>query len=481
MTSGIIYARHSTKKQAESADDQIANGLADFAKTGIELAHAPFVDRAKSGGKTVGRDGFMAMVKYADANPVDFVWIWSIARFAREFNDGMHFFTGLERTGAKVISHVEILPDGPMRGPYAAFLFMAAADMKAKISADTSRGFLSKILDRGYWKGNVPMGYKLGPPIINGDKINHRIVPDPKTAGVVKKAWKLRSQKLTIYEVWKRTRIGISVSTLRDLFRNPIYAGTRSYKNRLYPDYCEPLIDKETWDKVQTLFRPAPKKGGAWQPEGHPQRAAGRYPLSGVLFCGLCGGRMSGTKSNSWRRYACPNRREYHSCNQPYAGARQLEKRVLELVASHISEPDVLPGYEQFRADWLEEQGGRMAEIRHARERLSELDTAMQRLLDAIEAGGDMRELRERLEQRREERKDAQAEIVKLESLPESTPPPPSPEILASTLDAIRSQLRNPDHDITVMVVRWIVERVDYNGLTDDLHLTVKRGWYASI
>lgn len=68
----------------------------------------------------------------------------------------------------------------------------------------------------------------------------------------------------------------------------------RTLKNRVYigefrgiPHFCEPIIDEETFDKVQSLMRHR-----AYTPMKH------QYIFSGITFCGLCGAKMKWNSPN---------------------------------------------------------------------------------------------------------------------------------------------------------------------------------------
>lgn len=74
----------------------------------------------------------------------------------------------------------------------------------------------------------------------------------------------------------------------------------------------EPLIDAESFQDVQQRMA-----AGARRPDVIAKPRAGKrvYPLSGMLFCGLCGRRMEGSFNNERKNYRCVYASEYAKTN----------------------------------------------------------------------------------------------------------------------------------------------------------------------
>jgi hypothetical protein len=74
----------------------------------------------------------------------------------------------------------------------------------------------------------------------------------------------------------------------------------------------EPLIDDETFTRVQTLIASAGRR-----PDGvrKPRASKRNYVLSGILRCGICQRRMIGSFNNDRNHYRCTYAAEYADTN----------------------------------------------------------------------------------------------------------------------------------------------------------------------
>lgn len=134
------------------------------------------------------------------------------------------------------------------------------------------------------------------------------------------------------------------------------------------PGTHEPIISKEQYDRVQWLLHQRGRSGKTGQ----------IHPLSGKVFCGICGGSMEQTGSGYLAKNALVPRR-YFRCRisqrdaarcpgQPYQLTSDLEELLLTRIREHISPyltPDLLG---QVAVD--ERDKRRQKELRRERERV---------------------------------------------------------------------------------------------------------------
>ena len=112
-----LYARYSSHEQdgGESIDFQIRKGREYIEKQGWTLAESNiFIDRARSGGTTEGRDGFTEMMGLAktDNAPFDLIVVWHTSRFGRDSDQAMFNKVYLKRYGIDVKFVSQNIPDG---------------------------------------------------------------------------------------------------------------------------------------------------------------------------------------------------------------------------------------------------------------------------------------------------------------------------------------------------------------------------------
>jgi hypothetical protein len=118
------------------------------------------------------------------------------------------------------------------------------------------------------------------------------------------------------------------------MLSNPVYRGRleryRSTSRAHYFPEGDPKDGKQSFDVPWAILVSASE----WEAAQHvfpgrrpPMRAARRYPLSGTLRCGLCGGRMQGAHNGKADRYyRCGTRAETGTCDGPSIRAAVAEE-----------------------------------------------------------------------------------------------------------------------------------------------------------
>ena len=121
------------------------------------------------------------------------------------------------------------------------------------------------------------------------------------------------------------------------VLRNPVYAGQIAWQRKesgaiVVDGAHQPLIAPERFAGAQAMLERRRKARGGG--------AAGQHPLTGLAYCGLCGGPIHGVVQRRYaggkrvagrerRYYRCSRREHLKSCSLPYLPAEALEERVL--------------------------------------------------------------------------------------------------------------------------------------------------------
>ena len=296
-----------------------------------------FTDEALPGSSTVGRAGFLAMIThFSNGAQERGIIVWKYSRFAREIDDAQFYKADLRRKGYVIHSLNENLPEG-LDGR----LFEAAIDwMNARflqdLSEDVKRGLHHNVKTHGAIGGTPPRGFRRGEPIHLGTRRNgqphivHRWEPDPELVPLVKRAFRMRINGASYPEIEKETGLYRSKTGWHHFFSNPIYKGELHYGHQVIPDYCEAIVDPQTWEAVQKMnTNPLLEKGV--NPGVHPRAKNSDYILTGLLTCALCGAPMTGESIHNKKKKAI-NR--YYKCQRYGHGcqARRLPKEYAELV-----------------------------------------------------------------------------------------------------------------------------------------------------
>jgi hypothetical protein len=172
----------------------------------------------------------------------------------------------------------------------------AVAEYHRRSTAERSREAQQAAIDRGVCPfPNIPPGLR-----VRGDKT---LEPDPATAAVVVKAFKLRAGGATVHDVRRflaANGIRRSFHAVGSLLRQRLLVGEihfGGYEPNLNA-YEPPVIDRDLFNRVQRRVVPRGRKAKT-------DRLLARL---GVLRCGSCGARMGVSSSNhgAYPAYRCP-------------------------------------------------------------------------------------------------------------------------------------------------------------------------------
>lgn len=159
------------------------------------------------------------------------------------------------------------------------------------------------------------------------------------------------------------------------------------------------IVDQALWEaakarqETQTLFRAASPKtadhNGLAISQGMKRR---RYLLSGLLFCGQCGGSMTIAGSGRIKRYYCANAKEKGAAvcaGQPGVAKDEAERNVLSRLKSGLMTDTAIA---QFRKDYVrhlkEQSQASLARVKSRTTRLRALETMRLNYKQAIAQGG---------------------------------------------------------------------------------------------
>ena len=123
-----------------------------------------------------------------------------------------------------------------------------------------------------------------------------------------------------------------STRTLKRILVSPRVAGLREHNGKLHEAAWSPLLPREQWEAVKAILEdPARRtndRGGVY-----------RYLLSGLVFCGVCGNRMTGMRKDSYTGYMCRNKYgEGNKCVQ--RSAAPVEELITEAVFVALESPE---------------------------------------------------------------------------------------------------------------------------------------------
>ena len=344
----VIYLRVSTKEQAEK--DLTEEGFSIAAQReacvrrirdeGWELVDE-YVDKGESA-RTADRPRLRAMLaRIGEESDVEAVIVHKIDRLARNMEDHIAIRALLRRRGVTLVSVTENLDETASGRLVEGIHALMAEFYSANLASEVRKGMGQKAKLGGY-PHKAPLGYLNVREPIGGRQVAH-IVADPERAPLVKAAFELYAtgewtverlaHEMADRGLRNRGRSGhyaakaVTVSGLARLLAHRAYVGIVEWDGIEYQGGHEPLVDRDTFDKVQELL-------AARAMRGTRERRHHHY-LKGVLVCGVCGRRLSIQRSKgTYTYFYClgqKDRRNGTGCQERYVAADQLEAEVEDL------------------------------------------------------------------------------------------------------------------------------------------------------
>ena len=315
------YSRVSSDEQAQhgisiSAQRDILNAYAAMHQTTVQI-----YEDAGFSGKNTRRPALQRMLADVAAGSCSTVVVWKLDRLSRNLRDTLHIIEDvLLPAGVSLVSVTESIDTSTPSGRMMLNLLASFAQLEREQDSDRvvmAHKHLAR--DCRYLGGHVPLGYTVD--------ADHHFQLDPVTAPVVRRAFEMylaRSGYTPILDYLNSQPIPAGTRTrpfskqdLLFMLKNEIYAGT--YVRRMgtdrrsrisspevirVPGGVPAILTPEEWTAVCAI-RDANRVSASRHRSGHV------YPLSGLVYCAVCGSLMKvnyGGKTRSGdpeRYYEC--------------------------------------------------------------------------------------------------------------------------------------------------------------------------------
>ena len=415
------YCRVSTEQeeQQNSYQVQIAyytdliNRKKEWSLVGI------FADEGISGTQTKKRTEFNRMIRMCKNKKIDLVITKSISRFARNTVDCLEYVRQLKNLGIGVIFEKENINTLTMTSEFMIALYGSFAQAESEsISKNVSWG-----KEKAYREGKVQFQYQNLLGYRKGTDGKPEIVPEE--AETIKLIYKLFLDGYSMTNIKKTleskgilTAKGKKVwneSLISSILKNEKYVGdallqktytldcithkvVRNHGERpmyLVTDHHAPIIDRDTYDRVQQeLARRSSKRKISSKTTTEQGKYSSKYALSELLICGNCGTpyrrttwSARGKKQIVWR---CISRLEHgkkYCPDSPTIKEDQLHKAIIHAINNYYScRNDIARILKANIGTVLECQG--QEEIISIENRLKEIDKARNDLVNLIASDG---------------------------------------------------------------------------------------------
>lgn len=332
-----------------SPTDQAAIAVRHLEGLGREVG-AIFSD-VRSGG-TLRRRGLIAAIERIERGESGGIAVAFFDRLTRDTRGGRDLLARIAAAGGEVFAP-DLPPDmQSAQGGLQIDMMLAFSTYLRRTTGERTEAARARAVGEGIAIAVPPPGYKLGP--------DRRLVPDPRTAPVVRRAFDMRLRgdgpsaiAKYLNEQGVRTARGnpMTVSSVTRLLHRRTYLGEIRAGDAVNPTAHEPIVDPATFDAVQALGKVEPEE------RDRPQRGRSFYLLSGLLHCGSCGQTMVGTHDAHGRRiYRCTGRLVGGCANRARVDAQLIEDEAVGLLLATEGELRGRPRVPRPQLDSLERQ-----------------------------------------------------------------------------------------------------------------------------
>ena len=257
-----------------------------------------FVYRGASA-KSADRPQLQAMLEYVkeNADRVDYVIVHKVDRLARNRDDDSDIMRVLRECGVQLVSASESIDNTPAGMLLHGIMSSIAEFYSQNLAAEVKKGMNEKVKGGGT-VGKAPIGYINVRRIDDKGREERTVELDPERAPLIKIAfeeyatgnWSIIELIEYMTSLGLRTRSTprvpskeISKTTMENILKNPYYAGVIRYNGVEYDGIHEPIIDLDTFNKVQAIMQ---SHVNGERTREHP------HFLKGTLYCHNCKSRM---------------------------------------------------------------------------------------------------------------------------------------------------------------------------------------------
>lgn len=355
----VIYIRFSSQKQAESysIEYQQEECLKHIERKGYKFV-GEYIDKAKTGKKTAGREALEQMLYDASRNKFDRIIVFSFSRSFRNTRDALNTNHELmEKHSIAIESVIEPIDLTSPHGKFSGTNLFAMHELQSDIIAAHVRSGMYVAAKQGYYLGGpVPFGYgtyETGE--FSRGKARKKYCINEEEAEIIKLVFQMYADGFSIVyirdELQKRDirskRSGgfIPPQTISRLLHNEFVIGTREFKIKGYdPLHIEnavpAIIDIELWNAVQDRLKNIENKP-------KPRKTKRFYALTGKIICACCGGHYcgkhyKGRKQNGHGHsiYVCYQKRNHGTCKSVNINKDILEEYCIAQIKKHILTPE---------------------------------------------------------------------------------------------------------------------------------------------
>jgi site-specific DNA recombinase len=353
-----IYCRVSTEErlgqefnslhaQEEACEAYIASQRSE----GWLLGSDPYIDAGFSGGN-LERPALKRLIADIETGKIDIVVTYKIDRLSRSLSDFVKLVDVFDQKGVTFVSVTQAFNTTTSMGRLTLNVLLSFAQFEREVIAERIRDKFRASRARGMWMGGTPpLGYDVRDRklVVNENEAElvrlifrrflrvgsaTKLAQELRHAGHKTKSW-------TTQDGNHRQGKPIDKCALYKIINNRIYLGEAVHKGTSYPGEHDAIIDRATWEKLQSIL--------AEHAIVRANGARGQTPalLRGLIFAP---GGHAMTPSHTrkagklYRYYVATDaiRRGYDQCAVRSVPAAEVEEAVVAQVRHLLRTPEII-------------------------------------------------------------------------------------------------------------------------------------------
>lgn len=307
-----------------------------------------YADEAVTGTSAEKRSDFQRLIQDCRAGKIDRVLVKSISRLARNTLDCIQTVRELKMLGVAIEFEKEHIDTGKMGSELMLSMLSAAAQEEAlSISKNLKWSYQKRLNSGNFITCSAPLGYFLK---------DNQLIPDPEEVPVVQYIFNSYLSGKSITEIANDLNLMETTATkkkttrwqhtvIRYMLTNEKYIGDSLFQKSYTPEtlplvrakndgqltqyYIKnshpAIIDREKFEQVQRLITQRKDQHTA-------KTEIQKFPLSGILKCGLCGSafhRHQDQRKNRW--YCYQHRKSKDLCSMGIIQQEEIYQAFLTL------------------------------------------------------------------------------------------------------------------------------------------------------
>lgn len=355
-----IYTRVSTSEGLEqeftSLDNQRESSESYIASQKSEgwVALPDRYDDPGYTGANTDRPALQKLMADIKEGKIDSVVTYKVDRLSRSLLDFSKLLEFFEQHSVTFVSVTQAFNTNTSMGRLTLNILLSFAQFEREIISERTRDKMGAAKKKGKWiGGRPPLGYDL-------DRVNHKLVVNPKEATLVKEIFDLYLEKRSLLSVAialngkgyttksytaadgkKFGSVKFKSTSIQLIIKNPYYIGKVGYHGQLYQGDQERIVSDEIFQKAHQILadnRRERKVAGITSNVGL---------LNSILRCKACSSTMyyiySMKGKNKYYYYLCMNaqKRGYKSCPTRLVAAQVMENRFMEFLRTMAKDPRI--------------------------------------------------------------------------------------------------------------------------------------------